>query len=399
MRCLTLNIAICLLFTSFVHAQENAAAYKQAKIDMIREAVIFYSTDPEISKRKVECDAVDITGLKECARAMKKVDQRIDDWNKMVVNDEAGLLALGARILTDVTGGKKYREKLPSYAAFKKSLENPDIVRTSPPPAEAEVTEDVPIVSAKPGPALGSLPADPAPDKTNGNVLRSKDTEAQENKPLWENSLVISLAALAIAIVALILALLKRRRRSQRRSGSRQGMQQGFGEPETYSAESGIAALRQQVAELDRELGKVTVRFEESEQSLAARIQRLESQQTIVRPDRDQSNTAAPYAATKKWAKSVDSGGFGIDALAADPDDKMIYEITQTGRDTATFKVSDARDAQLFALSNPQNYLREGCTYTTQPSLNSQIRTDVPGTLELQGRKWRIVKQAQIAFV
>lgn len=399
MRRLTLCITpICLLFASCLHAQDIASAYQEAKIDMIREAVIFYSTDEKISERKVDCNATDVAGLKACAKSMKNVDKKIDDWSKRVVNDDAGLRILGKRILKDITDGKKYREKLETYAAFKKKLENPETVKIDPVSSETNVAVPDLVAPVEPAPAPQS--AAPAPDESSDTASPNKEGPVAELESSGKGPLAVSLAALVVAIAALILALMKRRRRSQRRSRSRPGMQQGGGESETYNAESAILPLQRKVAELDSELENVNKMIEESERRVMRRIESLESQQTTEWPTRDQSiNAAAGFPATKKWAKSVDSGGFSIDALAADPDDKMIYEITQTGRDTATFRISDAREAQLFALSNPQNYLREGCTYTTQPSLNSQIRTEVPGSLELQGRKWRIIRQAQIAFV
>jgi hypothetical protein len=393
--------AACFFLSPLLHAQADTAAFHDAKMQMICAAVNFYSKDTKLSRKPVSCEATDVRGLKSCAAVMINVDKKIDKWNGTPVRDGAALQRLGITILTDITHGKTYRERLPAYGRFKDLIRKLAVV-----PEPSVETPHADSLGAKPSneplpapapayrPVSEPLGVTGAPAETAVPVL-----QAPPPVPLWQDPQIWSAAALLVAVLALSVALLSRSRSARRHSGRSRKPHSGFDEADASSAPSALTALQRKVSELEQDLRRIKVNMDDNEQALSDKLRQLETGHRNAPPAGQQTPVAnASFPVTRRWAKNVDGGGFDLDALAPDPDSKMIYEITQTGRNAATYKVSDARDAQQFALSNPQNYLREGCTYTTQPAVHSRIRTEVPGTLELHGRKWKIVNPAQIAF-
>lgn len=392
-----LKLAI-LAFSCFIslalNAQTSSAQLDDAKIAMIRAAVIFYSTDTLVSKGEIACDAKTIAELKACAKPLTGVDKKIDVWNSVAVKDASDLKRLGENIVNTVSKDKEYRKKLPAYQSF-----TSEIKRLGEPEDEMQNETVNDVVSSVPPsspPANASIAGN-----TNQVATTAVTSEASlpVEVPFWKDPFILSCLALALSLIALIVALMAKNRKSHRRSGTSREAPPVFSESgaAAYQTQTNIAALQRQVANLERELGTINTMIEDAERRLNEKVRVLESQQLTELPGSAQAITTHA-ALVRKWAKNVDGGGFEIDSLSSEPDSKMIYEITQTGPQTATFKVSETRDAQLFALTNPQNYLREGCNYTSQPAANSQIRTEVPGTLELQGRKWRITNPAQITF-
>lgn len=387
-------LAFCCFISLGLNAQTSSAQLDDAKIAMIRAAVIFYSTDTLVSKAEIACDAKTITELKSCAKPLTGVDKKIDVWNSVAVSEASDLKKLGETIVNTVSKDREYRKKLPAYQSFTN-----EIKRLGEPAVELQNETGNDAVSSVP----------PSSPPANASIAGNEDQVVSTpvanqggspvKVPLWKDPFILSCLALVLSLIALIVALMAKNRKSHRRSGSSREAPPVFSESgaEAYQTQTNISALQRQVANLEREMGTINTMIEDAERRLNEKVRVLESQHTTELPGIAQA-TSSHAPLSKKWAKNVDGGGFEMDSLSSEPDSKMIYEITQTGPQTATFKVSETRDAQLFALTNPQNYLREGCNYTSQPAANSQIRTEVPGTLELQGRKWRITNPAQITF-
>jgi len=387
-------LAFCCCFSLALNAQTTTTQLDDAKIEMIRAAVVFYSTDTLVSKGRIACDAKTISELKTCAKSLAGVDKKIDLWNSIVVKDAADLKDLGTTIVNAVSKDKEYRKKLPGYQAFTNEIE-----RLSAP------ADEVQTKPANDVPASGSAATPPANSPVTGNddQVATTPVASQVSSPveiaIWKDPFILSIVAIAIALTAFIIALMAKNRKPHRRSGSSHETPPVFQDYSSVGSQLNLVALEEKIARLSSELDSANEIIREMDRRLTGKVQQLEAKETDYAPRPEQVASATPFSANKKWAKNVDGGGFEMDALSSEPDSKMIYEITQTGPQTATFKVSETREAQLFALSNPQNYLREGCNYASQPSSNSQIRTEVPGTLELQGRKWRISNPAQITFL
>ncbi len=393
-------VAICFLFSSLLHAHADTAVLHGKKMEMIRAAVNFYSEDTTLSKTPVNCESTEVPGLKTCAKRMLNVD-KIDKWNGVSVHDEAALGRLANTIMSDVTKERIYREKLSAYEPFKAQIQELSTIKAEIVPAKLQVPGADSTVSASPVSAPApETPPQPLPARGAGDAARIVPAAPMPpDVPVWQDPLLWSGGAILIAILALIVALMARSRSARRQSGKSRRTPFAADERDARATQSGVAALERKVAGLEQELGTLNTMIADAERRMSDKLRRLEAEQGGSPSTRHQAVMAhEPFPVTRRWAKNVDGGGFELGALSPEPDSKMIYEITQTGPEAATYKVSDTREAQLFALSNPQNYLREGCVYMTQPAANSQIRTEVPGTLELRGRKWRIVSQAQIAF-
>jgi hypothetical protein len=388
---LTLGMAAALcLSTSLSFAQPDTTKLHEAKMKMIREAVNFYSSDAKQPGHGVKCNSLVLAELKECAKPLSKVDAKIDKWNGMSVATEALLNDLGTTILSDVTQGKDYRKQLQGYSQFEQDIKEL---------GDTKVDVTVPAQTAGTAAVIPDVKSDPAPQSTQVQSQPAVVETSSGGGLIWKDPAILSWTAVAIALIALLVALLSGSKKSNRRSGSSREMQPPvFQDYSSPGSKLELIALEEKIARLSSELDSANEIIREMDRRLTAKVQQLETREPDYAPRQEQIASATQFSASKKWAKNVDGGGFEMDALSSEPDSKMIYEITQTGSRTAMFKVSETREAQLFALTNPQNYLREGCNYTSQPSSNSQIRTEVPGTLELQGRKWRIINPAQIAF-
>ncbi len=197
---------------------------------------------------------------------------------------------------------------------------------------------------------------------------------------LW-NIIAIGLSALAIILSCLAIKSKRRRR--------------------TSSSSSGINFQGDSLKEDPNFL------FE----SLSKRLQLVESQLTELK-SRQLTNKEEEKAGNKasntpaivqpniiiKYAKTADGNAFDADALSDLQDHKKIYELTIEGPDKGSFRVTTNKEAQLFALEDPNNYLRCACNYRSFPSHNSTIITDTPGRIERQGSKWAITKPAEIDF-
>lgn len=99
------------------------------------------------------------------------------------------------------------------------------------------------------------------------------------------------------------------------------------------------------------------------------------------------------------YAKLPDTyDGFSAAIISSEQDGEKIYEITVNG-ETATFQISDDKDAQKYALSDYTYYLGNACTMENAPEKDSRIVTGTPGRLSKKGKDWIIADKAQIKFI
>ena len=99
------------------------------------------------------------------------------------------------------------------------------------------------------------------------------------------------------------------------------------------------------------------------------------------------------------YARYADLGdGFSISELLVTENDETIFEIIMKGTNSASFKVSNNRNAQKYALTNASYFFNKVCKYESSPTYDSIITTDTDGVLKLEGNKWIILSPAKISF-
>jgi len=336
------------------------------KFEMIKKAVGFYSKDTLLHNHKSAPDcsnAMDIQTLLDCSKGLTGVDKKIRDFNQTIVVNRQNLADLKQEILNQINI-KSYRTKLDGYNDFIKSLD--EIINTE---GGGAAPASTPIIIKK------ILPA------TAGTVIPIKEKGVLSRLNTW-NGIAISLSMLAILLSIISLNSKKKRRSSSSFSNQPENKSSPSGNNVAYdNLRANIHALEEQVNKIQNHL------------SDQMRDTYKNTTETPIQTSRAQQS--APVI---KYAKTADGNAFAVDALSDVQDNKKIYELTILSPDKGTFKVTSNKEAQLFALEDPNNYLRGACNYRSLPTFDSTIITDTPGKMERNGNKWSIVTPAEIDF-
>ena len=90
-------------------AQNNSELLEDAKFKLIKNAVRFYSKDKKAGwSTPSDCaDKTDISSLKECAKGMTGVSEKISDWEKDGITNIETLNKFKKKIENDILDGKE----------------------------------------------------------------------------------------------------------------------------------------------------------------------------------------------------------------------------------------------------------------------------------------------------
>ena len=339
---------------------------------------MFYASDPKLNANggSLGCETkTNFAELKACSASLQGVDGKISGFEAFPVSSAEDLKKLREKILSDVRSNRQ-RDTLPNWNSFAAELEKlstPQIVETQLPIEPGMQTE-------------GDLtPEDTTQKGTQMVETAPADTGFLGMPKIW------TLIALALSIVAIYLSTKKPDSRQQRREAS---FSPGNTNDNSAQMQRDIEKLQMSLRTLEEDLRRINTNQAVSGKQKPPEEKSLEKvvEHTPV-PAAKPQNTV-----TLKYAKTADGNGFQADTLSDQTDDKKIFEIRIDGGNRATYRVTTNRNAQLFALEDPANYLRGACTYTGNPSRESRINTTKAGTLELQGGKWTILNPAEIEF-
>lgn len=153
---------------------------------------------------------------------------------------------------------------------------------------------------------------------------------------------------------------------------------------------------------------RVTV-LEASLKQLTEQIHEIK-QAAIPAPDLQEPEPVAAAAAEPAPQEDKDlvyfskfpdlDNGFTDSYLKEKQNGEQIYELILTpDQGRGVFYVSEASDAQKYALSDVNYYLPKACNFINQPGKNVSIKTIEAGTLIRSGESWIIEEKAQIEFV
>ena len=377
---MNINIKLLVLFLFYLINNNAALAgsgdrlkLQQLKFELIKKAVLFYSQDTSLSKTKStpDCNStIDIPGLLECSIDMTSVKSKIEDFNKTVIRNKESLWNLQVKIIEQISL-KPHRTRLKGYETFKNEMI--ELVKSAP---EDQTLADVQgATNATPSAAenqqvsmMVSIPVDEPDFFTDLN--------------LWNGAaLFLSIIAIALSLVSSSARKKKRAYSSNLNRNTQESSSAGGNEFLFEKLTSRCEALERQISNVQRQLGDRSGEDDKNVSPISINSINLLKATTIV-----------------KYAKTADGNAFDVAALSDIQDDKKIYEITIEGPDKGSFRVTSNKEAQLFALEDPNNYLRGACNYRSLPTYNSTIITDTPGRIELNGNKWSIITPAEIDF-
>jgi hypothetical protein len=357
-----LVILLCITGYNTSHATSSDTNNLQAlKFEMIKKAVGFYSKDTSLLNHKSapDCSNVpDIQALLECSKGLTGVDKKIMDFDQSVVANRQNLVDLKLKIVSRINT-KPYRTKLDGYDDFIKSLD--EMVNMGEEQTASTTKEIIPL--------------------TAGNAPPVTEPEASSGLTIWD------IIAMALSLLAIILSIISLTAKKKRRSSSSFSNQS---ESNSLPGDNEFVLndLRANFRILEEQVNKIQSHLSD------------QMRETYKNTTESNAHTSRPQQSAHviKYAKTADGNAFAADALSDVQDNKKIYELTILSPDRGTFKVTSNKEAQLFALEDPNNYLRGACNYRSLPTFDSTIITDTPGRLELNGNKWSIVTPAEIDF-
>ena len=364
---LSIIIYSCASHLSLAAIENDSTAIQDQKFRMIKAAAIFYAQDDSLHPGKAAPDcsnAKNISDLIECTKDLQGVSKKIYAFDTMHVYDRTGLGELKNEIVKQVSM-KSYRVSMSGYNDFTSKLTD----------LAGSVAVNREIVPAH-------LPETSAP--AAGMESSQVDIQTSGGFNTWH---IVSIGISALAILIAGLSFKKSNKEQERPAGTKKSYQ--VKEPVSKEHNSVVyEQLKNKQSDLEQQLTRLNARFDQ-----------LFSNTGINTPPTDTPVTTAASTATIKYAKTPDGKAFNADMLSDRQDDKKIYEITITSPGKGTFAVTSNKEAQLFALEDPNNYLRDACKYQSQATRNSTIITVTPGTVELNGNKWSILTMAEIGFL
>ncbi len=351
---------------------DDSTKLQQLKFEMIKNTVIFYATDDSLLKGKqiAGCsnDAT-IEQLIDHTKSLPGVNDKIKMFNNMAVANAKDLIRLKEIILNEVAGkGKEYRVNRPDYDKFKSSLDK----------ASEEVQSEEPISTTKLDTHKVIVPV------AQEQVIPVEQS-VFSGLTIW-NCIAIILSLIAVVSGYIFSRNVKEKKgtssaTSRNHNNSRDNDNNNFLYEQLKSKQQ---VLEDRVGSMELQLKKL-IFAEEGKKS---------QERTVT----DITGGMQPVNVIK-YAKTADGNAFDVSTLSDRQDNKKIYELTIYEAGKGTFKITANREAQLFALEDPNNYLRGACDYSSLPSsYNSTITTTSPGKIELNGSKWSIIKPAEIDF-
>lgn len=381
--CLSI-ISVVFLFIRSVSGTPADSTIKSAKFAMIKATVKLYATDTALlkGKAKPDCSNVnDIASLKTCSEILPGVSRKITEFNKADINSVNDLTKFKQTIIAGVNATKD-RKKLSGYNDFLNELDN--IITEATKRIEQSPTTDI----------AATTNVDTSEAGLQGQEVDSNSSVSEEpkNQNKWVMlSIVLSILAIGISLFAILRK--QKKSRGNRRSGeykeskpATDGVSKEVSTKQLDDLSLKINDLTNRIGSLENELKKIKTPGNVAQPSSSGKSSETESNQ--------QSQKVVKIA---KYAKNADGDSFDKDNLTDKSDDKRIYELLIEGT-KGTYKVTNNREAQLFALEDPNTYLRKACNYTSLADANSFIKTIEDGIIELRGGKWVITKKAEIDF-
>ena len=413
------NIIILFMLQGIVCSSLQAQPTLRKQINnaqfQIAKATVEFLTKDSVTFKKVKSKTCSgCKGFKQLdsfanANDLKGVPALLQKWKNVSPDTadtkwESDLEKYKKDILATISEGeKKSRQNIPGYNEYKNKL-NAIIQDITPPPPPVEFSDNETENSAPPtdkSTKNNSEEKKPAPLKTH---MQKDEVPAGSVKAIGFKE------ALPYIIMALVGLLYFQYRRTGKKINTLT-LQVKLNENTINNL---TANLQKQKNRHEDELKEANGQIEKLGENLQAerkRNQQLTQQISIQQPQaitenkaEDTANTSPrteppPRAPVSQYARYADQGnGFSVPDLLKEEDNETIFEIIVTSSNTATFKITNNISAQKLALANASFFLNKTCRYDTAPSVNSNIITDSPGELTLQGNKWVIVNPAKISF-
>ncbi|MBW8687109.1 OmpH family outer membrane protein [Chitinophaga rhizophila] len=385
---------------TFAQSPDQNDPVSMAKFHIVKRTVEFLSTDT-VSFREVTAftcnDCTSYDELMKFSRKMKNADQLISRWYKTQVGrTKEDLILFSKALVRDITTGEARKEKRLKYAGYAQYEQAVlDIINgaaTANAPAEVAatpaVTDEPPIDAAEEVTDEGNMTPLPVIDVTRENKAQTP----------W----LFIIAAFCALLLALYFFLDRRKQLVKKDSLKRQvkALQEQLAGREDESQ-----PLHAQINALRAELQESRKQFEELSEKRADEYRRFQQQINEAHQPPVPATPAPNITLSKgfvpmvKFARYADKGdGFSSEDLLDQDDNETIFEITITTPDTGAFRISRNKQAQRYALSNAAYFFGNTCTYETVPAAGSEIVTNTPGELFLNGDKWTIRQPAKISF-
>ena len=334
-------------FGVFVIAQNNNSL-QQAKFNLIKNAVWFYSKDTKAGwKNSSDCnESKEINSLIDCAKGMQGVNSNLAKWNSIQITNLEELKKFDEKISQNISSSKDYRKEMPEFKIFQSQSHN--------------IISYIENELSKPPVAQGDI-AKPKIEKENSpdDDKESADKKGENSKP-WNLWLLLSffLSFLSILISFLLFKGFKNEieKLSSKISSSKKNDDNfdittkiNFLENELKSFDGSIDTLRE---EFSTKIKNITG-------SLATKILQTNSPTQNIPIDTNKFNPSVKYA---KYADKGD--GFSTNELLDSTDNDTIFEIKITSNNTAKFRISSNRDAQRYALTNPNYFFNREPEFT-----------------------------------
>lgn len=409
--------SILLLFALICFAGANAQSLKgqleQAKFDIIKKTVEFLSTDTTIFKNTKSNKCNNCTNLKDLKKfaddnvltnavkyvidplAVLQIDSSTDKWNE-------SLQQFKMQAHDKITGpGKEGRKKLKTYNDYLAGLNA--IVAAVHPAQAITLTSDgtkTPI--------------------TLTQVRQNADTTVIAKDPASQSKGLLSLSSIwlpygiAFILLGLLIYTISRNGKIKQEKEYYKGktgrliteIDQHKQTIQTLTGENTALIQKLNNSEIDVKFYQDRLKSQEemnepvSTQKIELPITTVEKPVTEKRVTRPSVQRPAQPIVNIKFAKYADMGdGFSNSELLDKPNNETIFEVSLTSNNSGEYKVSNNPDAQKYALLNTQYFLGKTCLYDSFPFENASIRTDTPGTIQLNGGKWLIITQAKISFI
>lgn len=374
------------------YSQQSNSALEDAKFQIVRKTVWFYSKDTSAFKAKVDCDkSSDFAQLIDCASKLDGVVPKVKKWQSKPITSPSDLKALLDSIKSELTSNSKraYRSKMPEYKLLISFSE--DIIKNIDSQQATEIKD--PINKAVNENESSDKSVKPTVDDTQGK-------EVAPNKFDWWNIGLLIFNLILFAYLFVRVNLLKQDFADFKQRNSSTGNEKSRGDNEN---------LNNRLKKLESELKSFDESIDNLRDELNKKINRITNSNTTVTESTAQpliSQTKSdPIAETSKntvvvkYAKWADEGdAFSASSLTDESGNEKIFEITLKSNSLATFRITSNRNAQLFALTNYDRYLGKTCKFDSVPSSNSSIVNTGDGELRLQGNRWLIVSPAKIRF-
>ncbi len=402
--CLLIAIS-CLSLRAQSSLQNQVAG---ARFQITKKTVEFLSTDkatfPDVKENtcagcKTFDDLKQFSAKNNITRAGNKVIDPLSNTTVDVANWKASLQSFAAKAENLIMPpGKENRKQLSGYDDYKSAVE--------------DIINGIQLAADNNQSASSEEPAQEDANARQASVTDSVPSE-NNNSPVfaassgWLSWLPYGIAAILLGW--LIFVLIRKRAMVQEINEGEQKIKEI--KAEAIKKNQAISSLQKENERLEKELAN----SELDRKALADLNFQLENERAVIKNQSAQpaaaskkpepapmsSNPAPKQPAKKiKYARYADTGdGFSDAELLDNPDNETIFELTiSPNYKSAEFSIADNAAAQHYALSNTQYFLGKTCQYDSFPSENAAIKTDVPGKLELNASKWKIVNPAKISF-